>query len=884
MESSINRTKPSSCPAHESSLSFFFFFFFLIMVTQPNSSHPTIDPGPANPADARTCSSIDPVERLYRELASIPTVKSGRIHRSSKASSTATSLSTEPSSALHHDQQHSPSSSVDQAQLTHIQLDYSISDHSTLNKLAATQSFHLIQQHATHYTSSDLDIHHQQQPIIIPGQLDFVPQDIGHQSLSPSLTKRALFRTLNIPPSPSTPHPIHPSPTRSQSSPQKLLIQVWDTTTHRLVASYDLTHLHSSFVLNDTFGLPTWDPSETRLAYVAETTRTFDRSTWLGRNRYRPDFGEQLTPVKSPAIFILTVPSDHPNHNSLQPQLIQLTDPSTDPSTLVFGQPVFGPAGDQDDQPGTLRIFCTGFASLPDHRRLGLIYCQNRPCRIYQAKVTLPPPNHHQGSTGEQAQLDGIHHPKYLIFTPISPSNRSARSPRVIDGKVIYLSNPIGGPHASCAELHVYTPETQNDKILVACIGEPTDDRGDGFPGLYIDQLPHQSGLLNPSDRQKSLIVTSSIWASSKRLITIDLETGHLKCHPPPSDGSCTVIDSDGSHQVLSIISRTDRSPQVWIGKLNHSTEFSWHLVTHLKPSEQVQALLSKLKSSIIRIPTNTFGPTEIVLTSSTIPPIHQVGAKPQNSLIIVPHGGPHSTSVNEFSPSTAAMALLGHSVAYINYPGSLGFGQKWVEELPRQLGKADVESCKLAVDYLIDSQLLRNLDDHDSARSTKRLFVSGGSHGGFITAHLTSRYPNLFRAACMRNPVVDLVGTASGGSDIPDWSYSEANLTFPFGNSSEDEVIESFKLSVNPHDYKVLRDSSPIKLIHQVKTPTLLLLGDSDRRVSHQQGLAWYHGLKGLKTESEVVMFKDNSHPLNSIDAELNSFMLWFEFISHHL
>lgn len=47
---------------------------------------------------------------------------------------------------------------------------------------------------------------------------------------------------------------------------------------------------------------------------------------------------------------------------------------------------------------------------------------------------------------------------------------------------------------------------------------------------------------------------------------------------------------------------------------------------------------------------------------------------------------------------------------------------------------------------------------------------ISGGSHGGFITAHLTSRYPELFTAACMRNPVVDLVGTAAGGSDIPDW------------------------------------------------------------------------------------------------------------------
>jgi acylaminoacyl-peptidase len=141
----------------------------------------------------------------------------------------------------------------------------------------------------------------------------------------------------------------------------------------------------------------------------------------------------------------------------------------------------------------------------------------------------------------------------------------------------------------------------------------------------------------------------------------------------------------------------------------------------------------------------------------------------------------------------------MGYAIAYINYPGSLGkktglfdlhpledyqtvflwgswwlmkannyvdpgFGQKWVEELPKRLGIADVDSCKLALDHLLSIDVIKDLEVGN------RVFVSGGSHGGFITAHLTSRYPEVFLAACMRNPVVDLVGTASGGSDIPDW------------------------------------------------------------------------------------------------------------------
>lgn len=41
------------------------------------------------------------------------------------------------------------------------------------------------------------------------------------------------------------------------------------------------------------------------------------------------------------------------------------------------------------------------------------------------------------------------------------------------------------------------------------------------------------------------------------------------------------------------------------------------------------------------------------------------------------------------------------------------------------------------------------------------------------------------------------------------------------------------------------LADSSPLKHVHKVLAPTLLLLGDKDLRVPPSQGLAYYHILK---------------------------------------
>lgn len=41
------------------------------------------------------------------------------------------------------------------------------------------------------------------------------------------------------------------------------------------------------------------------------------------------------------------------------------------------------------------------------------------------------------------------------------------------------------------------------------------------------------------------------------------------------------------------------------------------------------------------------------------------------------------------------------------------------------------------------------------------------------------------------------------------------------------------------------LADCSPIKHVHKVQAPTLLLLGEKDLRVPPSQGLAYYHFLK---------------------------------------
>ena len=56
------------------------------------------------------------------------------------------------------------------------------------------------------------------------------------------------------------------------------------------------------------------------------------------------------------------------------------------------------------------------------------------------------------------------------------------------------------------------------------------------------------------------------------------------------------------------------------------------------------------------------------------------------------------------------------------------------------------------------------------------RVAVVGGSHGGFLSAHLIGQHPDLFKVACMRNPVTDIPGMLSS-TDILDWCYVEGQI-----------------------------------------------------------------------------------------------------------
>lgn len=150
-----------------------------------------------------------------------------------------------------------------------------------------------------------------------------------------------------------------------------------------------------------------------------------------------------------------------------------------------------------------------------------------------------------------------------------------------------------------------------------------------------------------------------------------------------------------------------------------------------------------------------------------------------------------------------------------------------------------------------------------------------------------------------LRNPVVDLVAMSSS-TDIPDWTYAETTLPYPFSAPPT---------HLTPEAFTTLYNASPIRLSHLARVPTLLLIGKDDRRVPPDQGRSWFHALKSnhiirgstaeeakVEEESEeggkdraagevkMMAFEGNGHALTStIEAEVVGFENGLRFLAKY-
>eukprot|EP01135_Chromosphaera_perkinsii_P008689 Nk52_evm22s1444 gene=Nk52_evmTU22s1444 len=455
--------------------------------------------------------------------------------------------------------------------------------------------------------------------------------------------------------------------------------------------------------------------------------------------------------------------------------------------------------------------------------KLGFVYCFNRESHIYQIDVDCDCDENDEDQD------------RVVCITPEEPR---ARSPRITpDGsKVIFLSTRLVVSHNTCCKMMELDLSTRKVRCVVDVVEDPDISE---FPGIYCISLPRKPF----SDNGESVILQSQ-WRSHNAIVKVNLETCKLErvlTEKNAENGSLFLLDVYKNHvlaystspvdpfSVLTHDLQTGKTVEVYRQKCTLSEGLSW-TVEQITPEDA---------------PKESHTYEAIVFKSSSPGP-----------LIAFPHGGPHGSSSVAFSINTAFFVVQGFTVISLNYRGSVGFGLGPLESLLGNVARQDVDDCQNAVLYVAQKH---NLDK-------ERAFVMGGSHGGFLTCHLIAQFPDFYKAAIARNPVTDFPA-AVRTSDIPDWVYAES-------------LGCGLKPYPSEEDLKIMFERSPISIAQNVKTPLLLNIGKLDARVHPSQGFAFYRILKSLKVEVGLYFYPDDSHPIDSVNADSDAhvnMILWF-------
>ena len=221
--------------------------------------------------------------------------------------------------------------------------------------------------------------------------------------------------------------------------------------------------------------------------------------------------------------------------------------------------------------------------------------------------------------------------------------------------------------------------------------------------------------------------------------------------------------------------------------------------------------------------------------------------------LILEIHGGPHLAYGPYFSAELQIMAASGYVVFYNNYRGSLSYGEDFALLLQyKYSSKEDFADHMSGIDALIDFGFV---DDTN-------LFIAGGSAGGIATAYavgLTDR----FNAAVAAKPVINWLSKPLTADSMVSQIYHQ----FP---GPPWEHLE--------HYWK----RSPLSLVGNVTTPTMLLTGENDRRTPISETEQFYQALMLRGVDSAMVRLPDTSHGIASRPSRLISkvdhILAWFE------
>lgn len=449
-----------------------------------------------------------------------------------------------------------------------------------------------------------------------------------------------------------------------------------------------------------------------------------------------------------------------------------------------------------------------------------------------------------------------------------------------LDSKTLYFS----GNMREDAEYQPRNTELYMLNIATGSIDAPTDRFGpDGSPAISPDGKT--IAYLGFDDKmqgyQVDRLYTYDIATKTTKLISGDFDND-IYDHYWAGDGKGLyfLYDETGNtkigHITLAgkVTKKADNIGGTSLGRPYNSGNFSVSdngvlAYTHATPSEPADLALIDTKLQMKRL-TNLnqdvfhnkkLGKVEEIWYESSFdkqkiqgwiitPPDFDPNKK--YPLLLEIHGGPFANYGDRFSAELQLFAAAGYVVLYTNPRGSTSYGEKFGNLIHHDYPNHDYDDLMSGVDAVIEKEYI----------DESRLYVTGGSGGGVLTAWIVGN-TDRFRAAVVVKPVINwysFVLTADMSSFFVDYW---------FPGKPWDHLEHYMK-------------RSPISLVGNVTTPTMVMTGEEDFRTPISETEQYYKALKLQKVETAMVRIPGASHGIaarpSNLIAKTVYILKWFE------
>lgn len=373
------------------------------------------------------------------------------------------------------------------------------------------------------------------------------------------------------------------------------------------------------------------------------------------------------------------------------------------------------------------------------------------------------------------------------------------------------------------------TPGYESDRFILGLINRKTGEKR-----ILTEQFDNWVDDFQWSADSKQIYFLGEV-RGEEPLYAVDLAKGHIR--PVIAGKAISGFCADGKGGFYYSYSTTGKPSALYhADKKGRETQ-----VTHL--NDQLEAEVDMRPSETMWVMGAKGDSVEVFIVKP-----HNFDPSKKYPLIVNVHGGPQMQWMNSFRADWQVYPGAGYVVAYPNPHGSTGYGQDFCRAISGDWGGSPYE------DVIAVTNKLAELNYVDSTR----MGAMGWSYGGYFMNWLQGQ-PHRFKCLASMMGVFNLRAM---------WGTTE-ELWFP-----------NFELGGQPWNSKLYDKWSPNMYVKNYRTPTLIITGERDYRVSYNQSLEYFTILQTLGIPSRLIVFDNDGHwpsNLKSMPLYYNAHLEWF-------